>query len=108
MSWVDDLQARAEQSIRNATNSIGDYLDNRVSDAVVVKSAGQNGNLSALEIAQGQRGGQAGQAGPKAAPNALQNAIQASGFVPEVVAPYVPMILAAAALYLVFSRKGRN
>lgn len=108
MSWVDDLQARAEQSIRNATNSIGDYLDNRVSDAVVIKGDGQNGNLSALQIAQGQRGGQAGQAGPKAPPNALQNAIQASGFVPEAVAPYVPMILAAGALFLVFRRKGRN
>lgn len=106
--WIDDLKARAEQSLSNATNSIANYLDSRVADAVVVKGQGQKGNLSALEIAQGARGGQAPLADAKAPMSELANAIQASGFSAQSVMSIAPFLIAAGALFLVFRKKGRS
>lgn len=56
MSWQDDLETRLQQSIQNVGNDINAYIQARVVDPVVKIGQPAQGNLSAAQIAAGQRG----------------------------------------------------
>jgi hypothetical protein len=58
MSIVDDLEARAQQSLDTGVTSVQDWIDSNASEAVIKLGDKALGNQTAAEIAAGQTGGQ--------------------------------------------------
>lgn len=56
MSFLDEIRARAEESLNNISTDVNSYFKTRVTDAVVKLGEPPKGNLTAAQIAQGQTG----------------------------------------------------
>lgn len=106
MAWIDDIQARIEQSGDKVFNNIYSYLENRVTDEVVKIAEPQKGNLTAAQLAQGQTGGPKPMAAP--AGGNTQNSVQASQLSQNFQKYLIPVGLALAVGFLFFSKKSRG
>lgn len=101
MGWFDDLQARVSDfQDTSLGGSISDYLESRVVDAVVKIGDQPTGNLSAAQIAAGQRGGTA----PVVAPAPV--AIMPSSHMD--FAKYLPFILLGTAAYFLIQKQKKS
>lgn len=97
MGFLDDLKARAEQEVRSVSQNVEDYFRSQVKDAYVRVALAPTGNLSAVEIAAGSRGGTQGVA-PSTVPAAeTQNANTFSMIGGAVKSNMKYIIMAAAA-----------
>lgn len=112
MSWLDDLSVRTSQSLEKATASVYQYLDSRVSDAVVKVGNAATGNQSAAQLAQGQMGGQNQAAVPASGNNspALLNSISSGMFNPQKIMSVLPILAVAGigAYFLMGKKRGRR
>lgn len=99
MGWMDDLKMRAEQAFDDAKGGLQDYLAKSGAEAVVKIAAPRTGNLSAAQIAAGQRG----------APPAMQPPVQvAKPVAMQAAAISKPILLAigVGAYFLLQRRRG--
>lgn len=100
MAWIDDIQARLEQSVQNQANDIQTYLKNRVTDVVVKIGEPPKQNLTTAQI----EAGQTGQTPPIAAPaSGVQNVIQN-----QLSQFMLPLLVVAAVGFVMFSKKSRG
>ena len=102
MGWFDDLQARVEEfQDTNLGSTISDYIENRVVDAVVKIGPQPTGNLSASQIAQGQRGG---------TPPVVQSPVAsvAPSMQSSSVMKYLPFVAIGLIAVLLLQKKSRS
>lgn len=78
MGWMDDLTARAKQYYDEGIKDINTYLGGRAVDEVVKIAAAQTGNLTAAQLAAGERGDAGAIKPASTASTLLANAQQAS------------------------------
>ena len=98
--WLDDLGVRVDQFRETELGqSIGDYLNARVVDAVVQIAPPKTGNLSAEQIAAGQRGGTAATAAPQSGVAVVMA---------NPVMKYLPYVAVGVAAYLLLKKKSRR
>jgi hypothetical protein len=101
MGWFDDLRTRVEElQDTNLGSTISDYIENRVVDAVVKIGPQPTGNLSAAQIAAGQRGGTAPVVATpvSAVPPSQQSQLM----------KYLPFVAIGLVAVLVLKRKSRG
>lgn len=108
MGWFDDLSTRAQQAGDSALKDVNTYLAGRVVDATVQVAAAQTGNLTAAQLAAGQRGGQGPMAGPATTSPFLQNASQASQIAGQAAMNYGPYLLVAIAAWFLIGKSRRG
>lgn len=110
MGFFDDLAARVNEVVpEGIRNDIGGYLQARVVDPVVKIGQPATGNLSAEQIAAGQRGGAVPVAAPAAPASATMNASVQSAF--ASIKPHMTLILigvAGVAVVMLLARKARK
>lgn len=93
MSWFDDFQVRLGQIGTKVTDNVESYIVNKATEAVVKVTGGEKGNLSAAQIAAGERGGN------------VQNALPVIATSP--IMQYIPYIAVGAVALLLFKRGRR-
>lgn len=103
-SWLDDLQARVEQATSGIVTDINAYINTRVVEPVVKIGQPQSGNLTAAQIAAGQKGTPAPIAAPKAQAKAVQNAVQASQLAENDWIQYAPILIAGIGAFFFFKK----
>lgn len=109
MGWMDDLQVRAEQAVQSVQTDVTTYFSTRAKEELVKVVAPPTGNLSAEEIAAGQRGGPSGLTAPSGAPasNAV-SAGQVGASMMSSASQYLPWLAIAGLAYVIFARKSRG
>ena len=110
MGFFDDLAARVNEVVpEGIRNDIGGYLQARVVDPVVKIGQPATGNLSAEQLAAGQRGGAVAVASPSASAASTMNASARSAF--DSIKPHMTLILigvAGVAVVMLMARKARK
>lgn len=97
MAFIDDLQARLQQSVQNVGNDINSYIQNRLTDAVVKVGEPPKGNQTAAQVAAGQTG--------QAQPMAVSASQAISGF--DLKKLLIPAAVLAVG-YFLLSKKSRG
>ncbi len=109
MSWIDDLQTKVEQATSGIVTDINTYINQRVVAPVIKIAQPQTGNLSAAQIAAGQKGGPVPIAAAVSSPSSLQNAASASQVSSgTAMAISVPVLLALGVGAFFLMKKGRG
>lgn len=108
MSWIDDIQTRVQQLNDAVPKDIKDAFNKVAKDEFVKFGQKQLGNLTPLEIAQGQKGANANEAVSQDNANvASMNANQTSQLM-SMGMNYLPFILVGgvAIYFLMKKRRG--
>ena len=104
MAFLDDLEARAMQSIDTQSSTVQDWLESAVPDAVIKVGNTALGNQTAAQIAAGQPGGPK----PLAAASNNPASKNASPYptLPIVGAVSVPVLIAiGVGIYFLMKRR---
>lgn len=107
MSWLDDLRVRVEEVIPDGIrNDIGSYLQSRLVDPVIAIGQPQAGNLTAAQIAAGERGAAAATAPAQPVPVSV-NGVNVGNGGGMNMATLVPMLaIGALAIALIVTSGG--
>jgi hypothetical protein len=114
MGWLDDLATRAQQAAQERLGDIGSnitsYIEGQIAgaDPTVKVGAAPTGNLSAAQIAAGQRGGTAPTAAAAAPASASQNAGVAGMLGGFDAQKLLPVVAIGALAFIMFSRRRRS
>lgn len=99
MNFFDDLRTRVEQSAQSFQGDVKSYIENQIVTPAVKIGKAATGNLSEVEI----------KAGHVAAPPPIAIAdTPVAAAVTTAAIGLTPILIAVAAYFLFFSKKGRS
>lgn len=107
MGWGDDflqgIQETAQKTVSGVTQSAGSWIESKVGSSLIKVGPKPAGNLSAEEIANGERGGQPGLNPSNVDPSLLARAGGAIGVPSNMMLP----ILIGGVVLVIFALRRR-
>lgn len=108
MGWGDDflagIEEKAQSVVSGVSQSASDFIQTSVSSALVRVGPKPTGNLSAQELANGERGGQ-----PGLQPSSQDSGLltRASGSIGVPSSMMIPIAIGAALILFIALKRGR-